>query len=41
MDQELIHVYFMPGMAANSSIFEYIKLPEDLFKVHYLEWEIP
>lgn len=41
MNQELIHVYFMPGMAANPSIFEHIKLPEDLFKVHWLEWKIP
>lgn len=39
--KELIHVYFMPGMAANSSIFEYIKLPEDRFKMHFLEWIIP
>jgi len=31
----------MPGMAANPSIFEYIKLPKDQFKLHYLEWVIP
>ena len=31
----------MPGMAANSLIFEKIKLNETLFSVHYLEWEIP
>lgn len=37
----MTHVYFMPGMAANSSIFEYIKLPEQHFKMHYLEWIIP
>ena len=41
MDQELIHVYFMPGMAANPSIFENIKLPENAFETHWLEWEIP
>lgn len=40
-EKKLIHVYFMPGMAANSSIFEYIKLPEDRFKMHFLEWMIP
>lgn len=40
-EKELIHVYFMPGMAANSSIFENIKLPEDHFKMHFLEWIIP
>jgi len=31
----------MPGMAANPSIFEYIKLPENQFKMHFLEWIIP
>lgn len=40
-EETLIHVYFMPGLAANASIFEYIKLPEDRFKVHYLRWIIP
>lgn len=30
----------MPGMAANPSIFENIKLPSQ-FKIHWLEWEIP
>jgi len=41
MQPELVHVYFMPGMAANPSIFDYIELPEDQFKVHLLEWFIP
>lgn len=41
MEKEIIHVYFMPGLAANSTIFENIKLPEDQFKMHYLEWIIP
>ena len=41
MSQEIIHVYFMPGMAANPSIFEHINLQEDLFKTHWLEWIIP
>lgn len=36
-----IHVYFMPGMAANSTIFERIKLPEDIFEMHMLEWILP
>jgi thioesterase domain-containing protein len=31
----------MPGMAANPSIFENIKLPEYQFKIHLLEWIIP
>lgn len=41
MHQELIHVYLMPGMAASPLIFERIKLPEDTFKIHLLEWMIP
>ncbi len=31
----------MPGMAANSSIFEFIKLPEDQFEIYFLDWTIP
>ena len=41
MKKDLIHVYLMPGMAANPTIFEQIKLPEDQFKIHWLEWIIP
>lgn len=41
MQQEIIHVYLMPGMAANPTIFEHIKFPEDQFKIHWLEWLIP
>jgi pimeloyl-ACP methyl ester carboxylesterase len=36
-----IPVYFMPGLAACSSIFERIVLPEDVFEMIPLEWEIP
>jgi alpha/beta superfamily hydrolase len=36
-----IHVYFMPGMAASSLIFERIKLPEDAFEMHMLDWFMP
>ena len=31
----------MPGLAANSKIFEYTSLPEDLFELHYLAWILP
>ncbi len=41
MSKELIHVYLMPGMAANPTIFEHIKLPEDQFEIHWLDWIIP
>ena len=36
-----IPVYFMPGLAASSLIFERIKLPEQQFEMFFLEWEIP
>ncbi|QLG43934.1 alpha/beta hydrolase family protein [Costertonia aggregata] len=36
-----IHVYFMPGMAANTSIFEHINLPTEQFETHFLDWTIP
>ena len=35
-----IHVYCMPGMAANSKIFEYIRLPKQ-YKIHLLDWIDP
>lgn len=41
MTSDITHVYLMPGMAANPSIFEHIKLPEDCYKIHWLEWQIP
>ena len=31
----------MPGMAASPTIFENIKLPEEQFEMHLLEWELP
>lgn len=36
-----VPVYFMPGLAASSAIFERIVLPADAFQMYYLEWEIP
>ena len=36
-----IPVYFMPGLAASTAIFERIALPEDVFETYLLEWEIP
>lgn len=36
-----IHVYFVPGLAASSKIFEYISLPKEKFEIHYLEWIHP
>lgn len=36
-----IPVYFMPGLAASSKIFERIALDEDEFEMYYLEWMLP
>ncbi len=41
MLQEVNHVYFVPGMAADVSIFDFIKLPKDRFVVHMLPWKMP
>lgn len=38
---EKIPVYFMPGLAASTTIFERIHLPEDIFEIFFLEWVIP
>jgi pimeloyl-ACP methyl ester carboxylesterase len=36
-----IPVYFMPGLAASSAIFEKISLTDAIFEMILLEWEIP
>ena len=36
-----IPVYFLPGLAANTSIFKNIKLDSDRFEMYFLEWMIP
>ena len=41
MKDAKIHVYFMPGMAANPSIFKNIDLPKENFEQHLLEWSVP
>ena len=41
MKTDKINIYFMPGLAASSKIFEHITLPEDKFELHFLEWLIP
>lgn len=38
---EKIPVYFMPGLAASTSIFERIDLPSDQFEMFFLEWILP
>lgn len=41
MNTDKTQVYFMPGMAANPTIFKHIQLPEDKFEQHLLEWFVP
>lgn len=41
MLQEVMHVYLVPGLAADISIFEYIRLPEAEFVVHTIPWKLP
>jgi pimeloyl-ACP methyl ester carboxylesterase len=36
-----VPVYFLPGLAANSSIFKHIQLDTNIFEMHFLEWMIP
>jgi pimeloyl-ACP methyl ester carboxylesterase len=36
-----IPVYFMPGLAASSLIFEKIQLSDEVFEIHLLDWKIP
>ena len=36
-----IPVYFMPGLAASSAIFERISLPQEQFECYFLEWILP
>lgn len=41
MHKEKLHIYFVPGLAASPAIFEFIKLPEDSYEIHYIAWLIP
>jgi len=36
-----IPVYLMPGLASSAAIFERFALPEEMFEIFLLEWEIP
>ena len=38
---ERIPIYFVPGLGANSKIFEYLELPEERYELHYLDWLVP
>ena len=38
---EKISIYLVPGLGAGTEIFEYLRLPEDRFEFHPIEWLIP
>ncbi len=40
MSKPPIHIYFVPGMSANETIFEAIKLP-DHYIIHIIPWKTP
>lgn len=41
MKNAVIHIYFVPGLAASPKIFEFLQFSETNFKLHFLEWLIP
>lgn len=41
MSSKITHIYFVPGLAANSAIFDLIRLPEEQYEMHYIEWLVP
>lgn len=41
MNTKKTHIYFVPGLAASKEIFKNIRLPEDRYKIHILQWILP
>ncbi|MBI9042462.1 alpha/beta hydrolase [Lutibacter sp.] len=41
MENSKTHIYFVPGLAASSKIFEYLQFPAEQFELHFLEWILP
>ena len=37
----LKHIYLVPGMAASTNIFDYLKFPSDTYELHFLPWLLP
>ena len=35
------HIYLMPGLGANSLIFEYLEFPKEKYCIHLLDWIMP
>ncbi len=36
-----LSLYFIPGLAASTKIFEYLNLSNTIFETHFLEWILP
>lgn len=41
MNDEKLHIYFVPGLAANPQIFDFIDLPQENVEKHFIEWLVP
>jgi len=41
MKTSIKHIYLVPGLAANTTIFKHIRLPKETYELHFLEWLIP
>ena len=41
MEPKKTSIYFVPGLAASTKIFQYLHFPEEQFELHYLEWLLP
>jgi hypothetical protein len=41
MNTNKTHIYFVPGLAANTTIFKYLKFPKNKFELHFIDWLIP
>ena len=41
MNSNKTHIYLVPGLAASSKVFEYLRLSKEKFELHFLEWLLP
>lgn len=41
MNTDLIHIYFVPGLAASKEIFRNISMDTNRYQIHIIDWLIP
>lgn len=41
MEPKKTPIYFVPGLAASTKIFQNLRFPEEKFELHYLDWLLP